>query len=264
MTATGYSQHTEWLIHTCSLYWLSSLLHRLPDTNRRHHLCILLSAMDEYIDSLGEAAVFLTVAASSGYWQIEIDELDCHKTAIVSHHGLYLFTTMQLGLKDDPGTSHTVVDVILASVCWHFMLGYLDDIVVFSKSLADHMRQDWRLMRLLLEAKVTVKRKTCKFFSETTDYLGHVNWPSYPKRAGDNTNNVANLDHLTKQAGNRSFLGLCNVFGRFVQSFVCLPLFWTIIWETTNLKPSSPLLKRRIPQLLHGRGLHQPSSIYSS
>lgn len=57
-----------------------------------------LHCIEECIDSLREATVFSTLYATSGYWQIEIDESNHDKTAVTSYHGLYKFTRMLFGL----------------------------------------------------------------------------------------------------------------------------------------------------------------------
>lgn len=60
--------------------------------------------MDECIDSLRSAKIFSTLDANSGYWKIEIDPRDRDKTTFTSHHGLYRFVRMPLGLKNAPET----------------------------------------------------------------------------------------------------------------------------------------------------------------
>lgn len=58
-----------------------------------------LPRMDESIDSLGELTGFSTADASSGYWQIDIDERDPDKTAFTSNHGLHRLTGKRSGLQ---------------------------------------------------------------------------------------------------------------------------------------------------------------------
>lgn len=119
--------------------------------------------MDECIDSLGQATIFTTLDANSGYWQIEIDDDGRDKTSFTSHHGLFRFKRMPFGLKNAPGTSQRVVDVILATVKWQFALVYLDDVIVFSSSLEDHVEHVATVLRLLKDAGVTLKLKSVPF-----------------------------------------------------------------------------------------------------
>lgn len=82
------------------------------------------------------------------------------------------------------------MDVIFASVRLQLNLLYLDDIVVFSRSLAVHIEQVRRVLRLLYEAVVTIKLKKCKFFAETVDYVGHAIRPGRLEHAEHATETV--------------------------------------------------------------------------
>lgn len=98
----------------------------------------------------------------------------------------------------------------------------MDNIVVFSKSPADPIKQVWSVIGLLYEAGVKLKLKNCKFVADIIDYLSHVTRPSYLKIAEHRTDAVGKLEQPTTQTELRSFLGLCNVFKRFVSSFARL------------------------------------------
>ena len=60
--------------------------------------------MDECIDSLGDAKVFSTLDANSGYWQILIAPKDRDKTTFTTHFGTCAFTCMLFGLKNASAT----------------------------------------------------------------------------------------------------------------------------------------------------------------
>lgn len=130
--------------------------------------------MNEYIHCLGEEIVLSTLDANSGCLQIKIDGVDRDKTASTSSHSLYEFIEMPFSLKNAQTTSHRATDLMLVSVQWQFALVYLDDIVIFSKSPADHIEQDRRVSRMIYEFGVSLKLKKGKFFAETIHHLSHV------------------------------------------------------------------------------------------
>lgn len=72
------------------------------------------------------------------------------------------------------------------------------------------------LLTLLTNAGVTLKFKKCRFFGDTTDYLGHVIRPKRLKNSSHTARTICELQTLKSFTENRSFLGLCNVFQRFV------------------------------------------------
>ena len=130
--------------------------------------------MDECIDSLGDAVIFSTLDCNSGYWQIPMAEEERDKTAFISHYDLYRWLRMPFGLKNAPGTFQRAADVILASVKWQFALVYLDDIIIYSKSIEEHYDHLQTVLGLVHKAGISLKIHKCQFFTETVDYLGHT------------------------------------------------------------------------------------------
>jgi len=175
--------------------------------------------MDECLDSLGDATVFSTLDANSGYWQIQLDETAKDLTSFTSHFGLFRYTRMPFGLKNAPATFQRVMDVILSSVRWQFALVYLDDIFVFSTTVEDHFDHVRTVLGLLKDAGVTLRLDKCHFFSEAVDYLGHVVRPGRLAVSSKTCDAVRCFKPLRSTTDVRSFLGLCNVFRRFVPNF---------------------------------------------
>ena len=75
---------------------------------------------------------FTILDMQSGYWQIVMSEED---RPFVTAYGLYHFKVMSFGLTNAPATFPRMMDVLLAGFKWNSCLVYLDDIVVFSKSI---------------------------------------------------------------------------------------------------------------------------------
>ena len=133
-----------------------------------------LPRMDEFIDSLGDATVFTTLDCSSRYWQVEIAEEDRDKTTFTSHSGLYRFLRVLFGLKNAPATFQRAVDIILSRLKWETALVYLDDVIVYSRTVTEHMAHVPEVIRLLHTAGVSLKLAKCAFFDISVTYLGHV------------------------------------------------------------------------------------------
>lgn len=86
----------------------------------------LLPPMDECIYSIEDARVFSSLDATSGYWQIEVNDSEKEKRAFTTYHELYKRTDMPFGLKYAPATFQHVMDIVLSSVKWQIALVYLD------------------------------------------------------------------------------------------------------------------------------------------
>lgn len=93
--------------------------------------------------------MFSTLNANLGYLKTETDENDREITTFTSHHGLYLLVWISIGLKNAPATFQNVMDVIFSSIKWGTALVYLDDSLVFSQTIRDHMAHNEQLLTLL-------------------------------------------------------------------------------------------------------------------
>ncbi len=81
---------------------------------------------------------FSTIDLKAAYWQIPIHENDKPKTAFICQEGLFEYNSMPFGLANAPSKFQSVMDSVLAGVKWHSALVYLDDIIIFSKTLDAH------------------------------------------------------------------------------------------------------------------------------
>jgi hypothetical protein len=133
-----------------------------------------LPRMDECIDSLGDANVFTTLDCNSGYWQIPVAPDDMDKTTFTSHEGTYRFRWMHFGLRNAPATFQRVVDIVLSGLTWKSCLVYLDDIIIYSQTMEDHLNHLHDVLTLLGQAGLSLNLAKCHFLQETLDYLGHV------------------------------------------------------------------------------------------
>ena len=178
-----------------------------------------LPRMDECIDSLGDATVFTTLDCNSGYWQVEVAEEDRDKTTFASHCGLYRFIRMPFGLKNAPATFQRAVDIILSRVKWETALVYLDDVIIYSRTVSDHLKHVREVLRLLRDAGVSLKISKCAFFDTSVTYLGHVIRPGRLEVERRNVVSIERAQPPRNQTELRSFLGMCNVYRRFVKGF---------------------------------------------
>lgn len=76
-----------------------------------------------------------TIDCNAGYWQISMAEEDIPKTAFVCHSGVYKLLRNLFGFTNAQVTFQRATDMILSGERWKHSLVYLDDVIVFSKSL---------------------------------------------------------------------------------------------------------------------------------
>ena len=98
-----------------------------------------LPRIDEILDSLGKAKWFSSLDLTSGYWQVEMNEIDREKTAFITKQGIFEFNVMPFGLTNAPATFQRLMDRIFYDIKDKYVLVYLDDINVFSNIFEKHI-----------------------------------------------------------------------------------------------------------------------------
>ena len=126
---------------------------------------------------------------------------------------------MHFGLCNAPATFQRMADILLSPYRWKSCLIYLDDIIVFSNTVEEHPTHVEEVLQVLRDSGLSLKLNKCKFFTQSVDYLGHVIRPGKLEVATKNTQAVERFQEPRTKTELRSFLGLCNVYRRFVPNF---------------------------------------------
>jgi len=100
-----------------------------------------LPRIEESLDALSGAQWFSTLDLASGYNQVAVAERDKPKTAFCTPFGLFEFERMQFGLCNAPGTFQTLMERIFGDQSFHSVLLYLDDVIIFSSSVVQHLQR---------------------------------------------------------------------------------------------------------------------------
>jgi len=211
-----------------------------------------LPRMDECIDSLGEATIFSTLDCNAGYWKVAIALEDQEKTAFVRHEGAFQYKRMRFGLTNAPATFQRALDIILSGVKWQSCLIYLDDVIVYSKTEEEHVGHVDRVLRLLLGAGVTLRMPKCRFLRKTVEYLGHEIKPGRLGVMNAHMRALREAHFPTTRTQVRSFVGMCNVFRRFVPNFARMAAPLTDLMGSTApvlVPPATPLQQQALDLL---------------
>ena len=120
----------------------------------------LLPLVDDILALLGKAKYFTSLDLKSGYWQVLMDEKDKEKTAFACHRGLFEFNVMPFGLTSAPAVLQELMSIVLHGLS-HFATAYLDDILIYSETLEDHMHHLQEVFDRLREHGLKLKLKKC-------------------------------------------------------------------------------------------------------
>ena len=147
-----------------------------------------------------------------------MDEKDKEKTAFAYHKGLFEFNVMPFGLSNAPAVFQERMSVVLQG-CYDFATAYLDDIMVFSSTLEEHLEQLSIIFGKLRQHHLKLKLKKCSFLQLETNYLGFVISEEGIKPDEKKIEAIKSLPVPTCVREVRSFIGMCSYYRRFIPNF---------------------------------------------
>ncbi|WVZ54205.1 LOW QUALITY PROTEIN: hypothetical protein U9M48_005042 [Paspalum notatum var. saurae] len=191
-----------------------------------------IPVFDELMDELAGSSWFSSLDLNSGFHQIHLRAGEEPKTAFQTHFGHFEFKVMSFGLCGAPGTFQGAMNVTLKPLLRKCVLVFFDDILVYSKSFAEHLVHLRAVFELLSKDRWQVKLSKCTFAQQQIAYLGHIlskegiSTDSSKIEAISSWPLPANVKEL------RSFLGLAGYYHKFVRHFAIIA------------RPLSDLLKK--------------------
>ena len=155
----------------------------------------------------------------SGYWQIALNEDDQHKTAFITKYGLYEYTKMPFGLCNAPSTFQRCMELIFRGMQWETLLIYLDDIILYSSTIKDHLEKLDEVLTKLQGSVLKLKPSKCEFIQSQVLYIGHVVSADGIKPNLKIVSTIGNWKSPNSVKEVQQFLGLCNYYRRFIHKF---------------------------------------------
>lgn len=173
----------------------------------------------DVLDKLGKCQYFTTLDLASGFHQVEMDPMDIPKTAFNVEHGHFEFLRMPMGLKNSPSTFQRVMDNILRGLQNQICLVYLDDIIVFSTSLQEHIINLEKVFQRLRESNFKIQMDKSEFLKLETAYLGHVISSEGVKPNPDKIAAIEKYPIPKTPKEIKQFLGLLGYYRKFIPDF---------------------------------------------
>jgi hypothetical protein len=97
-----------------------------------------LHDITEILDQLGQSKYFTCLDMVMGYHQIELEPGKGPKTAFSTKQGHWEYLRLPFGLKTAPATFQKMMNSVLSGLMGTHCFVYLDDIVIYARSLAEH------------------------------------------------------------------------------------------------------------------------------
>ena len=178
-----------------------------------------LPRVDELFDRLHGARYFSKLDLRSGYWQIRVREEDVHKTAFRSRYGSYEWLVLPMGLTNAPATFMHLMNQIFREYLDQFVIVFLDDVLIYSRTLAEHRRHVRLALDVLRKHQLFAKDSKCEFFRDHIDFLGHRVDREGVHMMEDKVRAIREWPTPTSIEEVRSFLGMVGYYRKFIANF---------------------------------------------
>ena len=214
-----------------SQYAFPVTLVKKKDTDNKERLCIdfrKLNAIsipdnhpfpriEDIVDQLRDDEVFTILDMNSGFWHIRMNPKDIYKTAFVTQNDHYEWLVMPFGLRNAPAIFQRAVHNILKRHnLTSFCKNYLDDILIHSKDINQHLVHLKQVFQTLQSENVKLKISKCQFAQSKVHYLGHIVSKNKIQPLNDNTKSINEFPPPNNIKSVQRFLGKVNFYHKFI------------------------------------------------
>jgi len=144
-------------------------LNKVTIKNKYH-----LPRIHDLMDQTRGAVVFSKINLKSGYHQIQVKEEDIPKTTFRTKYGHYEYLVMPFGVTNAPVIFMDYMNCIFRSYLDKFMVVFIDDILIYSRSREEHELHLRQVLKVLKEKQLFANLSKCEFWLEEVKFLGHV------------------------------------------------------------------------------------------
>ena len=178
-----------------------------------------LPNISDMLDKMQGAQFWSKLDAASAYWSVNLKEEDKEKTSFSVRNGKWEFNVMPFGFCNAGATYQRLMDLSLAGLPNSRVLAYMDDVVIFSYTFAEHMKSLREVFDRFREAGITLKPSKCRIAFEEVDFLGFVLSRDGIKPQKDLTNAIRDFTRPNNVKELKRFLGIVGFYRQFIPEF---------------------------------------------
>ncbi len=219
------------------------------------------------LEELRGAHIFTKLDLRSAYNLVRIREGDEWKTAFITPSGHYEYRVMPYGLSNSLSVFQGFMNEVFREFLHRFVIVYIDDILIYSRNLAEHRHHVLQVLLQLRKHQLYLKQEKCEFHRTTVQFLGYVINPEGIQMDQGKVQVINSWPQPQSVKELQRFLGFSNFYRRFIHNFSHLTapitsllrhhpksLSWTpeAITAFEKLKRAfctAPILKHMEPQL---------------
>ena len=181
-----------------------------------------LPNIENNLQNLSGSNIFSTLDISNAFHCIEMTDRSKPLTAFTSPLGTFQFTRMAFGLKNAPGVFSRLIRLALQHLPASFVLSYMDDVLVFSGSIPDHILHLRQVLQAHVKYGLKLRLSKCNICTDSVDYLGHTVSKKGIQMKKSYIDRILDWPPPQSPAQLRSFLGTVGYYRRFIPDFAIL------------------------------------------
>ena len=171
------------------------------------------------LDVMVGDTIFSKIYLKSGYHQVRIRPEDEWKSTFKNKDGLNDWAMMLFGLSNAPSTFMRIITQVLRTFVEKFVVVYFDDILIYSKTLTDHLDHLRQVCQVLRNDSLYGNLKKCEFMTSRVTFLGFVVTPDGVSADPEKIRSIVEWSEPTSIHEVRSFHGLATFYRRFIKGF---------------------------------------------
>ena len=171
----------------------------------------------------------------SGFWQIMLSEDSIEKSAFVTQDGHFEFLVMPFGLKNAPKTFASLMRKVLQGHLDDFAKVYMDDIIIYSKTLDEHLIHIELVLKRLKLANLSINRAKSSFAKREVTFLGHIVTEKGLRKDPTKVQAIVEFPVPKNKHDMQRFHGMCQWYSSFIENFA------------EKAEPMCRLLRKEIP-----------------
>uniref|UniRef100_A0A3B3D6E4 Gypsy retrotransposon integrase-like protein 1 n=1 Tax=Oryzias melastigma TaxID=30732 RepID=A0A3B3D6E4_ORYME len=194
------------------------------------------------LEQLRTARYYTKLDLRSAYNLIRIRECDEWKTAFSTTTGYYEYLVIPFGLCNAPSVFQCFINDVFRDMLNKFVIVYIDDILVFSDSFAEHVSHVRQVLKRLIAHQLCAKREKCEFNRTSMSFLGYIISEEGVAMDQSKVEAVLHWPQPTTVRELQRFLGFANFYRRFIRGFS------SIVAPLTSLLRGAPQRLSWVPE----------------
>jgi len=175
--------------------------------------------IDDLLDVITGALIFSKIDLRGAYNLLRIALGEEWKTAFRTRYGSFEYLVMPFGLCNAPASFQRFINTIFRDMQGIFVVIYLDDILIFSKSQEEHERHVKMVLERLRSANLYAKPEKCAFMQDSVEFLGYKVSAHGVEMVMDKVQAILTWAPPTSVKELQIFLGFANFYRRFVRNY---------------------------------------------